>query len=350
MSVQYIPVQWNRNKWLYDGVLLVLVTAYLWIFIHITPDLMDHQRPINRAVHNARAFGSCAFLMLTVILCIGPLARLDRRFLPLLYNRRHFGVMTTFVALTHASFILDWYFAFSNSSKYETLLFANTSYTQLLGFPFEVFGVFGLLSLLILATTSHDFWLKFLTPRVWKTLHYLIYPAYTAIVAHVSFGVLQDLQNLTFAVVVAICATTVIGLHLAAALHETRWGDPVAAAGEWEEVCRVGDIREGHARVARLSTGERVAVFRQDGKFSAISNACAHQNGPLGEGRMIKCLVTCPWHGYQYNVTDGRSPKPFTEKVPTYRIRIDGDLVLVDPKANPPGTFVEPVAIGETAQ
>ena len=41
-----------------------------------------------------RAFGSCAFLMLTLILCIGPLARLDARFLPLLYNRRHFGVLT----------------------------------------------------------------------------------------------------------------------------------------------------------------------------------------------------------------------------------------------------------------
>jgi nitrite reductase/ring-hydroxylating ferredoxin subunit/DMSO/TMAO reductase YedYZ heme-binding membrane subunit len=290
------------------------------------------------------------FLMLTVILCIGPLARLDRRFLPLLYNRRHFGVMTTFVALTHAGYILDWYFAFSNSSKYETLLFSNTSYTQLLGFPFEIFGIFALLSLLILATTSHDFWLSFLTPRVWKTLHYLIYPAYAAIVAHVSFGVLQDLQNLTFAVVVAICATTVVALHLAAALHEARQGDPAAAVGELEEVCRVSDIREGRACIARLSTGERVAVFRQDRKLSAISNACAHQNGPLGEGRVVNCLVTCPWHGFQYNVTDGRSPKPFTEKVPTYRIRIDGDRVLVDPKANPPGTFVEPVAISETVK
>ena len=44
------------------------------------------------------AFGSCAFVMLTVILSIGPLARLDRRFLPLLYNRRHFGVLTFVIA------------------------------------------------------------------------------------------------------------------------------------------------------------------------------------------------------------------------------------------------------------
>ena len=50
-----------------------------------------------------RAFGTCAFVMLTAILWIGPLARLDRRFLPLLYNRRHFGVLTFLVALVHVA-------------------------------------------------------------------------------------------------------------------------------------------------------------------------------------------------------------------------------------------------------
>ena len=49
-------------------------------------NLTHHAAPRDMA----RAFGACAFVMLTVILAIGPLARLDRRFLPLLYNRRHF--------------------------------------------------------------------------------------------------------------------------------------------------------------------------------------------------------------------------------------------------------------------
>jgi len=77
--------------------------------------------------------------------------------------------------------------------------------------------------------------------------------------------------------------------------------------------------------------------------LSAISNACAHQNGPLGEGRVIDCLVTCPWHGFQYDVTNGRSPAPFTEMVPTYNIRLNGTAVQVHRDANPPGTYVEPV-------
>lgn len=351
MSVKYIPVQWNRNKWIYDGFLLAAVAAFLWVFIHLTPVWLSHERPINPQVHNARAFGACAFLMLTFILAIGPLARLDRRFLPLLYNRRHFGVITVFVVLTHAAYIVDWYFAFSQSDKYEALLFSNTSYDQLVGFPFEAFGIFGLLVLLILSTTSHDFWMKFLTPRIWKSLHYLIYPAYASVVAHVGFGVMQDAQNDLFSWIVGIGAGTVVVLHLLAARHERDVDPAVVAFGGWAEICDVSEIREGFARVARLPGGDRVAVFRQQGKLSAISNACAHQNGPLGEGPVIDCLVTCPWHGFQYDVTNGRSPAPFTEKVPTYNVALDGAKVMVDPTANPPGTPVEPVPIpGANAQ
>ncbi|MGI9410031.1 MAG: Rieske (2Fe-2S) protein, partial [Hyphomicrobiaceae bacterium] len=64
---------------------------------------------------------------------------------------------------------------------------------------------------------------------------------------------------------------------------------------------------------------------------------------------IIDGCVTCPWHGFQYRVEDGRSPAPFTEKVPTYDLRIDGTTVLVSESANPPGTRVEPTPIPGTA-
>lgn len=350
MSVKYIPVQWNRNKWLYDWIMLAGVVLFLWIFLFVSPELLSHEFPINPQVHNARAFGACAFVMLTVILCIGPLARIDRRFLPLLYNRRHFGVMTTFVAITHASYILNWYFAFSSSDKYEAVLFANTSYGQLAGFPFEIFGIFALICLLILSATSHDFWMKFLTPPVWKRMHTLIYFAYVAVVAHVALGTLQDQQNQTFTVIFMGGAFAVAGLHAYAALQDRRGGDEVGTDTDgWIDICDAGDITEGFAKIKILPDGDRVAVFKQDGNLSAISNACAHQNGPLGEGRVLDCLVTCPWHGFQYDVTNGRSPAPFTEMVPTYNIRLKGTNVQVFAEANPPGTYVKPVPTQETA-
>ncbi|MGB0855278.1 MAG: Rieske 2Fe-2S domain-containing protein [Pikeienuella sp.] len=344
MSVQYVPVQWNPYKYRYNLVLAVMVALYLYVFIEVAPGMLGYQPPINGQVHNARAFGSCAFFMLTVILAMGPLARLDRRFLPLVYNRRHFGVMTLFVALTHAGFILSWYFAFAQTDRYESLLFANTSYGQLLGFPFEIFGVFALLCLAVLATTSHDFWLSFLTPRIWKALHYLIYPAYIALVAHITLGVAQDFRDMTFPYIAWGLSLVVAALHVAAWRKDVA-EDKAFAAADWVRVCAVSDIREGFARIARLDTGDRVAVFRHEGALSAISNACAHQNGPLGEGRIIDGCVTCPWHGFQYRVIDGRSPDPFTEKVPTYRLKVENGDVFVDPAANPPGTYVEPTKL-----
>ena len=220
------------------------------------------------------------------------------------------------------------------------MLSSNTSFDQISGFPFEILGVFGLISLLILSATSHDFWMKFLTPPVWKSLHYLIYPTYAAVVGHAMLGTLQDQQHQGFTVIVVIGATLVAGLHVAAALKE-RVQPPIAT--DWVEVCAVDDIEDGRARISLLPNGDRVAVFRHGSKLSAISNACAHQNGPLGEGRIISCLVTCPWHGFQYDVTNGQSPAPFTEKIPTYHLQVKDGVVLVNPDANPPGTFVEPV-------
>lgn len=346
MSVKYIPVQWNANKWIYDAVMLAGVAAFLWVFLYVAPDVLSHERPINPQIHNARAFGACAFVMLSVILCIGPLAKLDARFLPLLYNRRHFGVMTAFVALTHAGYIVNWYFAFSSTNKFQGVLEANTSYGQIAGFPFESFGIFALLCLLILAATSHDFWLKFLTPPVWKRLHYLIYAAYAAVVAHVAFGILQDQKNHLFSLFVILSALIVCTLHILAWRKESP--SDTAGAGPWITVAQPGAFREGFAKITTLPSGDRVAVFLHDGQLSAIANACAHQNGPLGEGKIIDCLVTCPWHGFQYDVRTGRSPAPFTEKIPTYRLRLNEGVVEVHADPNPPGTQVTPLPLPKT--
>ena len=342
MSVKYVPVQWVPNKIIYDAILLICVAAYILIFIGVGAAADGLTRPADAAILRMRAFGTCAFLMLTIILCIGPLARLDQRFLPLLYNRRHFGVITALVALTHAVYVLNWYYAFSPTPPLEGLLSANQSFGQILGFPFEVFGIFALIVLAILAATSHDFWLSFLSAPVWKALHLLIYPAYAAVVAHIALGYLQDVSNPTFALFACGGALAVAGLHLAARRREPR-----AEEGTWVPVARWTDIPDGRAVVVRVGDRERAAVFRNGESLSAVSNACAHQNGPLGEGRIVDGCITCPWHGFQYRPEDGCSPAPFTEKIPTYRLRLVGDMVMIDPSANPPGTPVEPLALPE---
>ena len=88
-----------------------------------------------------------------------------------------------------------------------------------------------------------------------------------------------------------------------------------------------------------------MAIFKYDGKLSAVNNVCRHQGGPLGEGKVIDGCITCPWHGYQYLPGNGQSPPPFTEKVETYQLKLEGDQILLDPKPNEPGTPVEPIEI-----
>ena len=119
--------------------------------------------------------------------------------------------------------------------------------------------------------------------------------------------------------------------------------DSVPAAG-WVDAGEVATIPAQRARVLTIA-GERVAVFRYHGMVAALSNVCQHQNGPLGEGRVIDGCVTCPWHGYQYRPEDGCSPPPFTEKVATYAVRIVDGRVEVEARARPAGTRLEPARI-----
>jgi nitrite reductase/ring-hydroxylating ferredoxin subunit len=182
---------------------------------------------------------------------------------------------------------------------------------------------------------------------VWKSLHLLVYLAYGLVVAHVALGALQAERHPFLLAVFGAGVLWILGLHLVAGWRE-RSGDRERVrsdADAWVLVCGVDEIGEKRARVVTLG-GERVAVFRYDGKLSAISNLCQHQNGPLGEGRIIDGCVTCPWHGYQYRPEDGRSPPPFEERVATYRVKLEESRVLVDPRALPRGTRVEPASIG----
>jgi nitrite reductase/ring-hydroxylating ferredoxin subunit/DMSO/TMAO reductase YedYZ heme-binding membrane subunit len=342
MTERYVPVGWNVSKIVYDAVVLGVVGLYVSVFLWVAPSFQHVTLPLDDYTMRMNAFGTCAFLLLSLILAIGPAARLDPRFLPLLYNRRHLGVIATAVAATHAYAALDWYFSYGPYDRFEMLLRGNTSFFQAHGFPFEVFGIFALLVMLLLAATSHDFWLRFLTPPVWKGLHMALYAAYLSAVAHISLGALQAAENPLLAVVVVFCAIGVAALHVAAS---RRIVAAVPLVDGWLDAGPVAAIAEDHGIVVTPPDAEPIAVFRHAGRLSAVTNLCAHQNGPLGEGRVIDGCITCPWHGYQYRLEDGRAPPPFTEKLATFRLRIVDGHVWVDPVANPPGTPVEPVSV-----
>jgi len=343
VSVQYTSIGWNRFKKSYDLILGGVCGCYLGLFIGLGAWLFPYATAETLII---RATGTLALFLLHIILCIGPLCRLDSRFLPLLYNRRHLGVTMFLLALIHGGFSLFQFHALGNINPVVSLLISNRDFTSIQDFPFQQLGFLALLILFLMAATSHDFWLRNLTPPVWKSLHMLVYAAYALLVAHVTLGALQSEKSPVLALLLAAGMLMVSGLHLAAAIKETRIDEAKLQAAQdgFVNACHVDSIEESRAAVVSVA-GERIAIFRYSNNISALSNVCRHQNGPLGEGKIIDGCVTCPWHGYQYLPDTGASPPPFVEKVSTFRSRVVDGCVWIDPRPLPPGTPVEPCRI-----
>jgi len=339
MSHVYRAVGWNRQKRIYDSVMAAGLAVYLGTFVVAgltwNPNLTAETLVI-------RALGTAALVLLHLILAIGPLSRLDRRFLPLLYNRRHLGVTMFFLAAGHGLFAVFQFHALGRLNPFVSVLSGNGSFLRAAGFPFQALGLAALCILFLMAATSHDFWLANLGPSWWKQLHLGVYLAYALILMHVALGALQSERQPLLAGLLVTGLVVISGLHLvtggreAARDREVREAAIEPLAEGWHDLGPVADFPEAEGRTFTLGD-ERVAVFRFNGRVAALGNVCAHQGGPLGEGRVIEGCVTCPWHGYQFRPQDGVSPPPFTERVPTHDCDVREGRVWVRRSPNPLG-------------
>ena len=358
MSHVYQAVGWSPQKRKYDLLIALCMVVYLGAFTAIT---LATQPYITIETLILRATGSLAFVMLSFILLIGPLARMSPRFLPILYNRRHLGVATFLVALVHGAFATLQFHALGEVNPLASVLSSDGSFTDGGAFPFQPLGAIVLGVLFLMAATSHDFWLANLTPRVWKGLHMTVYGAYAVLLGHVALGALQGEGKGYLWPVTGAVAATVFALHMYTGLAERRRdragggrtegpdapsqrsatpSDATGPDGHTNYVrtdVRAAEIPDGEGRVVPLGD-ERIAVFRNGAEISCISNVCRHQMGPLGEGRIIDGCVTCPWHGFQYDPVTGCAPPPFDDRIETWDVAIHDGFVWVNPVANPLGT------------
>jgi nitrite reductase (NADH) small subunit len=76
--------------------------------------------------------------------------------------------------------------------------------------------------------------------------------------------------------------------------------------------------------------GKALAVANINGAFHAIDNTCLHRGGPLGDGAMEGKIVTCPWHGWQFDVTTGKSSQNPAVGVSCFTVEIRAGEVFVD--------------------
>ena len=101
----------------------------------------------------------------------------------------------------------------------------------------------------------------------------------------------------------------------------------------WIRIADVAACPPGTALEA-VAGDQMVALFNVDGEFYALDGVCPHQGGALGRGKLCGTVVTCPWHGWQFDVRDGTHQINPKIVQPKFEVRVEGDGVFVRPQTN----------------
>ena len=97
---------------------------------------------------------------------------------------------------------------------------------------------------------------------------------------------------------------------------------------EFVKVAILSELAPGTCKPVEAG-GKVVALFNVDGNIYALDNTCLHRGGPLGEGSLNGDVVTCPWHGWEYNVRTGEKLNVPAVKVATYPVQVEGNDIKV---------------------
>ncbi len=97
---------------------------------------------------------------------------------------------------------------------------------------------------------------------------------------------------------------------------------------DFVKATEVSAIEAGEGAVVEVD-GRSIAIFNVDGTFHAIDNTCKHMGGPLGEGELDGDVVTCPWHGWEFNVTSGQSELDESVAVEKLEVKVEDGAVMV---------------------
>lgn len=97
---------------------------------------------------------------------------------------------------------------------------------------------------------------------------------------------------------------------------------------EFVTVAKTEEIPAGEGRVVE-AVGRQIALFNVDGTYWAIDNTCRHRGGPLGEGALDGTIVTCPWHGWTYDVTTGECSLDPSVCVEKLEVKVESEEIKI---------------------
>jgi nitrite reductase (NADH) small subunit len=98
---------------------------------------------------------------------------------------------------------------------------------------------------------------------------------------------------------------------------------------QWVRVATIDEIPDG-AGQEFVAEGRIIALYRTGNSFHALDGVCPHAGGPLAKGRLDGCIVTCPWHGWQFDITNGRHCLNTNLTQPSFPVKVEGTDVWVE--------------------
>jgi nitrite reductase (NADH) small subunit len=97
----------------------------------------------------------------------------------------------------------------------------------------------------------------------------------------------------------------------------------------WIRIASLDECPTGSS-LERIAADRVVALYNVDGTLHALDGVCPHQGGPLGKGCLSGAIVTCPWHGWQFDVRTGQHQLSRAIVQPRFEVRLVGNEVQVD--------------------
>lgn len=109
----------------------------------------------------------------------------------------------------------------------------------------------------------------------------------------------------------------------------------IAFMADWIAIARIEECPPG-ASIERVAGDRMVALANVDGTLHALDGLCPHQGGPLGTGRLCGTILTCPWHGWQFDVVTGRHQISAIVCQPVHEVRVTAGVVEVRIRSGSP--------------
>lgn len=97
----------------------------------------------------------------------------------------------------------------------------------------------------------------------------------------------------------------------------------------FQKLCQLSELRDGHGKEF-LVDGRIVAAFLNAGEVRAVDGICAHQGGPISQGFLDGKCITCPWHGWQYDLSNGQNLLTGKKMLDCFPVEVRGEQVWVD--------------------